>query len=564
MAAAVSALLMIGGVTGWLLLREGSGGATDGGQAADAAGTGLPAGAAEDQSEPFVFATAEKISSLDPFLATDSATFRYSRQVFETLLRHDPEDGRLVGGLAEDWEHSEDGTQWTFHLREGVRFHDGDELDAATVCANFDRWHNTTGVYQQSEYTHYWQSVFGGFAEEWGNYDQAEPNYRSCRVADDLTAVITVNEYTPALPGGFTYASFGIMSASAVAEFEDDPFVGPLGDYSNPGALAGTGPFRISEWDHWDKVVTLKRFEGHRDGTAGIDTVVMLGITNDAARRQALESGEVHGYEFALPKDAALLERAGFQVPSSDPNYLFYLGFHPEAHEALEVPEVREALARAVDRQSIVNTVMTEGSEVATQLVPQAVNGWSPNARTIEHSPEAAEELLADAGHGDLTLDLCYPDNHSQAFLPDTEAAENLITQDLEAIGVTVEPAAQPQSDFFGSFEAGDCALYLYTSWSQQNDTLDFLDSYFFNPGQVSGAGADDLADAFDEARSLPDQDQRRAAYEELNEQLMEFLPVLPIGTFSDTTVYAKEIEPPEAGLLSGHENFAEIFWTQP
>jgi peptide/nickel transport system substrate-binding protein len=445
-----------------------------------------------------------------------------------------------------------------------VRFHDGDELDAATVCANFDRWYNTTGIYQQTRYTRYWQSVFGGFAEQTG-YNEAESNYRSCRVVDGLTAAITVNEYTPALPGGFTYASFGIMSASALAEFEDAMLLGPLSDQSSYlGVLAGTGPFRISEWDNIQQVITLKRFDEHRDGSAGIDTVIMSAITNDAARRQALESGEIHGYERALPEDAGQLERAGFQVPSRDPHRLFYLGFQPEAHEALEVPEIREALARAVDRQSIVNTVMTGDSEVPTQLVPEVVNGWSPDARTIEHSPEAAEELLADAGHGDLTLDLCYPNDLSQVFLPDPEATQNLITQDLEAIGVTVEPVAQSWNDLSDSIRAGDCALYLHTAWGAQNDTLNFLNSYLFTLDQFSGAGSADLAEAFDEARSLPDQDQRRTAYEELNGQLMEFLPVVPIAAFSDATVYSKEIEPPQAGPMPGHENFAEVFWTQP
>ncbi|GAA1081224.1 hypothetical protein GCM10009642_18810 [Nocardiopsis metallicus] len=564
LAAAASALLMIGGVTGWLLLREGpdpTGDTSSGEQAAGDGGPGLPAEAAEDQSDPFVFATAEKISSPDPFLASDESTFRFSRQVFETLLRHDPADGQIVGGLAESWEHSDDGTEWTFHLREGVRFHDGDELDAATVCANFDRWYNIDGVYQQTKYTRHWQSVFGGFAEQTG-YNEAESNYRSCRVVDGLTAAITVNEYTPALPGGFTYASFGIMSASAVAEFADEPLIGPLGDYSsNPGALAGTGPFRISEWDRWEAVVALERFDEHRDGSAGVDTVIMRGIPNDAARRQALESGEIHGYERALPEDVAQLERAGFQMPSREPHRLFYLGFQPEAHEALEVAEVREALARAVDRQSIVNTVMSGDGEVPAQLVPEAVNGGSPNARTIEHSPEAAEGLLASTGHGDLTLDLCYPNDLSQVFLPDPEATQNLITQDLEAIGVTVEPVAQSWNDLSDSVRAGDCALYLHTAWGNQNDTLNFLNSYLFTLDQFSEAGADDLAEAFDEARSLPGQEQRRAAYEELNEQLMEFLPVLPIAAFSDATVYSKEIEPPQAGPLPGHENFAEIFW---
>ncbi|MGW5877889.1 ABC transporter substrate-binding protein [Nocardiopsis terrae] len=555
--AAAATLLLIGGVTGWLLLRDGEEGqAADGGEGAE-----VLEGAAEDQSEPFVFATSDRIKSLDPALATDSATFRYSRQVFETLLRHDPADGQITGGLAEDWEHSDDGTEWTFHLREGVRFHDGDELDAAAVCANFDRWYNLTGIYQQSRYTYHWQSVFGGFAENI-NADLPESNYVLCEAADDLTAVITVDEYRPALPGGFTLASFGIMSPSSVAEVADESLMGPLADYSsNPEIMAGSGPFRITAWDHIQKVVTLERFDDHRDSSPGIDTVVMRSIGNEATRRQALESGEIHGYELTNPEDRTPLVQAGFQVPSRDPYDLLYLGYQQEAHEALKVPEVREALARAVDRQRIVNAVMPYGSEVATQFVPRAVNGWSPNVRAIEHSPEAAQELLAEASHGDLTLEFCYPDDITRSYMSAPEEVQDLITRDLEAVGVTVEPVAQRWNDYVESVQAGECELYLHGWTGDYNDTHNFIGPYFSGYTPMFGFEDEDLFGATAEAAALPEAGARTAAHEDLNEQIMEVLPGLPIASSPSVVVFSGNVQTPTTGPLPGHEDFSEVFW---
>lgn len=554
--AAATTLLLIGGVTGWLLLRDG-----EGEQTADDGGAAVLEEAAEDQSEPFVFASPGRISSLDPFLATETETFRYSRQVFETLLRHDPADGQIVGGLAEDWEHSDDGTEWTFHLREGVRFHDGDDLDAAAVCANFDRWYNITGVYQQSKYSYYWQSVFGGFAAN-TNADLPEPKYVSCEALDNLTAVITVDEYSPALPGGFTLASFGLMSPSAVAELSDETFLGPLTDYSsNPEILAGSGPFRIAEWDNIQQVVTLKRFDDHWEGSSGVETVVLLNIADEAARRQALESGEIHGYDLANPEDLAPLQQAGFQAPSREPFNLLYLGYQQEAHEALEEPEVREALAHAVDRQRLVNRALPRGSEVATQFVPETVNGWSPNVRTIEHSPELAQELLADAGHEDLTLQFCYPNNIAPAYLPVPEDIQSLITQDLEAAGVTVEPVAYAWNDYVSAIHNGDCSLYLYGLASDYNEPHNYIGPLFSGHSQMFGFEDDDLFEAMAEAASLPDDEARFAAYQEANEQIMEFLPGLPIAHSPPIVVFSGEVEPPTMSPLPGHENFAEIFW---
>src|SRR5699024_11318066 len=100
---------------------------------------GVRGSAGADDGEPFVFAAAGDIGSLDPFFVNDGESFRYSRQVFDTLLDHEPGGSEIVGGLAEDWEQSEDGTVWTFHLHDNVTFHDGDELTAEVVCDNFDR-----------------------------------------------------------------------------------------------------------------------------------------------------------------------------------------------------------------------------------------------------------------------------------------------------------------------------------------------------------------------------------------------------------------------------------------
>src|SRR5699024_8446932 len=168
-----------------------------------------------DDGEPFVFAAAGDIGSLDPFFVNDGESFRYSRQVFDTLLDHEPGGSEIVGGLAEDWEQSEDGTVWTFHLHDNVTFHDGDELTAEVVCDNFDRWYNLTGEYQNSNNSYYWQAIFGGFAE---NEDDSLPEsrYVGCEAQDELTAVIEITEYSSIFPGGFSLASFGIMSPTTL------------------------------------------------------------------------------------------------------------------------------------------------------------------------------------------------------------------------------------------------------------------------------------------------------------------------------------------------------------
>ena len=85
-----------------------------------------------------------------------------AQQIFETLVSLEPGTTEFVPGLAEHWEVSDDGLTYTFQIREGVTFHDGEALNAEAVCFNFDRWYNFKGSFQNPAASYYWQTVFGG------------------------------------------------------------------------------------------------------------------------------------------------------------------------------------------------------------------------------------------------------------------------------------------------------------------------------------------------------------------------------------------------------------------
>ncbi|WP_103501484.1 MULTISPECIES: ABC transporter substrate-binding protein [Streptomyces] len=514
-------------------------------------------------TERFIFGAAGDPGSLDPSLESDGETFRISRQVLETLLDHESGGTELEGGLAETWDSNDEGTEWTFNLREGVTFHDGEELTAEVVCANFDRWYNWTGTYQSNALSYYWQAEFGGFAEN-ENEDTPAPNYLGCEATEDLTAVINLENPSSVFPGAFSLAAFSIHSPKSLERYAEDQATGEgdnisKPDYSqDPEAIAGTGPFQLSAWNKGNGEVTVTRFDDYWGETAGFEEIVFRTISDEGARRQALEAGEIHGYDLVAPSDVDALTDAGFEVPVRGVFNIFYLAFTQERNEALEDIEVRRAIAHALDRQGLVDTQLPEGGVVATQFVPDTIAGYSDDVTLYDYDADLAQELLDGAGHADLAVDFCYPTEVTRPYMPAPADMFELMKADLEAVGVTVNPRPMKWTpDYLDTTRSGGCDLYLLGWTGDFNDAYNFLGTWFDGYTTEWGFRNDEIFEALAASSIEPDVETREQMYAEINELVMDFLPGVPISSSPPSIVFADNINPPTVSPLT-QEKFAE------
>jgi peptide/nickel transport system substrate-binding protein len=500
-------------------------------------------GDASDVDSTFVFASSGDISGLDPAMANDGETFRVSRQIFEGLVGVEPGTADPAPGLAESWTQSEDGLSYTFTLKEGVTFHDGTDFNAEAVCFNFDRMNNFTGVAASESLSYYWGKLMRGYA------DTGTSIYGGCEATSDTEAVITLTQPFAGFIPALSLPSFAIQSPTALEEYSADEVGGTaeapvLSEYAQ-GHPVGTGPFKFDEWSPGESVA-LSAYEDYWGDQGQVQEIIFQVIGETTARRQALESGSIDGYDLVAPADLGALEEAGFNLVNRDPFNILYLGINQKA-PGLSDPKVRQAIAHAIDKEQLVAQVLPEGTEVAQEFMPPAVIGWNEDVPTYDYDPEAAQALLAEAGYDEsnpLTIEFNYPVNVSRPYMPNPEQIYTNLASQLEAVGIVLTPVGEEWNPTYldriqGGAEHG---IHLLGWTGDYNDPDNFVGTFFATAGNEWGFTNEELTAALTEARGLATAEEQEAAYLAINEQIMEYLPGIPLAHPVPTLAFAERV----------------------
>jgi len=474
-----------------------------------------------------VFGTSSDPVVLDGAYVSDGESLRVIDQLFETLVTTVPGGTEIEPSLAKSWSASDDGTVWTFDLQTGVKFHDDTDFNAAAVCFNFDRWYNFTGVAQSAAVSYYWSTVFGGFS------DGATPSlYKSCEAKDDATAIISLTAPSAAFLSGLAVSAFVIASPDALTKYEADKVGGTDDAPTFDGTFGtehpvGTGPFKFDGWTPGDKL-TIVRNDGYWGTKAILDKVIFKPIADGPARRTALETGEIQGYDLVDPADVTALADGGYQILKRPAFNVGYVGFN-QAKPPLDNQKIRQAIAYALNRQALVTAKYPEGAEVATQFQPPSLFGWSADVPDYSYDPEKAKALIAESGVTDLTIEFYYPSDVSRPYMPDPTANFEAFKADLEAVGFTVVPKTAPwRSGYLDDVDAGNAQVYLLGWTGDYGDPDNFVGTFFRTPQVAWGFDNQEIFDALTAARDTADVAERTKLYEEANKMIMEFVPGVP------------------------------------
>lgn len=519
---------------------------------------------ASDVDGTFVFGASADPASLDPAFAQDGETFRVSRQIFEGLVGTEPGTADPAPLLAESWESSEDGMSHTFALKEGVKFHDGTDFNAEAVCANFDRWYNWTGLAASESLSYYYGKLFRGYVE---TPDSAV--YKSCAADGDYSVTIELNQPFAGFIPALSLPAFAMQSPAALEEFGADE-VGGTEEAPEQSEYAkahptGTGPYVFEEWAPGEQL-TLKANPDYWGESGQIDEVIFRIIGDPTARRQALESGAIDGYDLVGPADSAALDEAGYTMVSRPPFTILYLAFN-QAIPALQDKRVREALSYAVDKDALITQVLPEGTEKAIEFMPDVVNGYNPDVTTYEYDPEKAKSLLAEAGYTEanpLTLDFNYPVNVSRPYMPDPEQIFTVLSTQLSDVGVVVNPVTDAWNpDYLDKITgSADHGIHLLGWTGDYNDTDNFVGVFFGGQSSEWGFDNPELFAALAEARGISNLEDQSEKYKEINEMVAQFIPGVPLAHPAPTLAFAKRVKSFPASPVND-EVFTDIVLTE-
>lgn len=386
--------------------------------------------------------------SLDPALSTDVPTGRAVAYVFDGLVRFTP-DAQITPGLAREWSASPDGLTYTFHLRSGVKFHDGRPFTSRNVINSFTRALDP--------------ATKGG--RGWplypiaGAQDYADGKARSVSglaAPNDSTVVITLKE---------PFAIFPKLLAMPVASIIPDNVPANFGEHP-----IGTGPWKFVEWKHDDYLLFAKNPD-YWGGPPKTDSLRARIIPEPSTAVAEFESGnvdvlyvpegETRSWEETDDKKALLETAPALRM--------LYIAINT-TRGPLADPRVRQALNYATDARAILDGIMSGRGNLAAGVIPPALPGGDSTRKGYTRDVAKAKQLLAAAGHPNgIDIELW-----SSQTAPFPRIAQT-VQANLADAGVRVKLVQRDASSMREAARAGKTDMALKDWFADYPDAEDFL-----------------------------------------------------------------------------------------
>ena len=494
-------------------------------------------------AKTLVYCSEGSPEGFDPAPYTAGTTFdASSRAVYNRLVEFKPGTTEIIPGIAESWEVSEDGLEYTFHLRPGVKFQTTDyftptrDLNADDVIFSFER---------QGKADNPFHEYVPGVTYEYFTSMGLDTLVKEIVKVDDLTVKFVLDK-----PQSPFVSNLGMDFASIVSKEYADALMaaGTPAEFNN--APVGTGPFQFVAYQK-DAVIRYKANPDFWGEKAKIDDLVFAITTDAAVRQQKLKAGECHIMPYPAPADIealkadpnlTVMEQAGLNVG--------YLAYNTLV-APFDNPNVRKALNMAMNKQAIIDAVFQGTGVVAKNPLPPTM--WSYNDAIVDdaYDPEAAKKMLADAGVTDLHMNI-WAMPVQRPYMPNARRTAELIQADFAAVGVTAEIVSYEWGEYLKKSTALDRDGAVILGWTGDNGDPDNFLNVLLSCAAAGEGGAnrahwcnEDFSALLDKAAASSDPAERTALYEQAQ---VIFKDQAPWATLDHSTVFM-----PMSNKVSGY-----------
>jgi peptide/nickel transport system substrate-binding protein len=383
--------------------------------------------------------------------------------------------------------------------------------------------------------------------------DAANALYQGCTAKDAGTAVVKISRATSKFPTALSLDSFSMQSPKALKEGDANNVTKQGEGFGYPAYAknpVGTGPYKLEKFDEANKTVTLVANDSYWGDKPKTKKLVFKIIPDESTRRQELEAGSIDGYDLPNPADWGGLKSSGNQVLVRPAFNILYMGLNPAKNPKLKDLKVRQALYYALNRDQLVKTQLPEGAQVATQFMPDTVAGYNKDLQPYAYDPEKAKSLLKEAGAEGMTLLFAYPSEVSRPYMPNPQKIYEALRGDLEKVGIKVQVNTKPwNGGYLDTVDNGGYDAWLL-GWTGDYDSADnFIGTFFANlkandfHTSATSYGAQ-LSKDLQAADAIVDEGERSAAYEKINQQIMEeYLPGLAISHSPPALVVSEKVK---------------------
>ena len=460
-----------------------------------------------------VFGRSGDAVGLDPAREDDGESFYIADNVYETLVEFKPGTTEVQPALAEDWDVSDDGLEFTFELRKGVKFHDGTDFTADAVVFSLSRQF-------KEDHPHY---NYGPW-KYWGYMDMDNIIEDVVKV-DDYTVKITLQKREAPFIANLAMNFAAIVSPTAAEKYKEDFFNHPV----------GTGPFKFVSWIKDDNIV-VERFDDYWGQKTYLDRVIFKVIPDPTGRYLALKKGEVDIIDFPNPDDLEaiaadpnlkVVEQAGLNVG--------YLAMNA-MKEPFDSKLVRQAMNYAINKEEIMTAVYGALGTPAKNPMPPTIWSYNDKIKEYPYDPDKARSLLALSGYPDGFSTTLWAMPVSRPYNPQARKMAEIMQAQLAKVGIEAEIVSYEWGTYLDKTDHGEHDTCLLGWTGDNGDPDNFLWVLLSIPSAEVPAGNvafwknEEFNSLIKEAKETADVKRRTQLYLDAQEIFHEEAPWVPVA----------------------------------